>query len=383
MADLLSQLKDVGSTLFSSKGKSVIGVDIGSSFMKVVQLKQKDGKAVLETYGELALGPYAGVSIGQATQLPPEEITPILQDLLKEANVTTKNAGLSLPLQSSLLSFMKMPNVDERKLAEMIPLEARKYIPVPVSEVSLDWWVLPEQHEQVVDGTDPTAQISPQKQKKENDMVDVLVVAFLNEIIHGYNTIISGAGLEKTFLELEVFSMVRSTVGNTSAPVLVFDMGARSTKIAILEYGIIRSQHIINRGSQNITTALSESLNLSIERAEQVKRDVGLVGKGTDTHVADTARLIVDHVLVETQTVLLDYERKNNRMIKQIILTGGGALLKGLYEMMDKEFETEVTYANPFARTDTPAFLEPVLRDAGPEFAVAVGLALRKLEEEG
>ncbi|MBC8464830.1 MAG: type IV pilus assembly protein PilM [Parcubacteria group bacterium] len=378
-------LKQITSSFMSAKNNSVIGIDIGSSFMKVVQLKRKNGKAILETYGELALGPYADAAIGQATQLSPDKITPILLDLLKEANVTTKNAGVSLPLQSSLLSLMKMPNVDEKKLAQMIPIEARKYIPVPVSEVSLDWWVLPKREEQVVDGSDPTEVKKGEGEEKGpgRNMTDVLVVALLNETINDYNTIISSSGLQNAFLELEVFSTVRSTFGHTSAPVLIFDMGARTTKIAIMEYGIIRAQHIINRGSQNITVALSESLGVPIARAEQIKRDVGLVGKGNDADASATAQLIVDHVLTEAQTVLLNYERKHNRMIKQIILTGGGVLLKGLYEKADKEFETEVTYADPFSRTESPAFLAPVLRDAGPEFAVAIGLALRKLEETG
>ncbi len=381
MADFLKQIT---SSFLSVKNSSVIGIDIGSSFMKVVQLKRKGGKAVLETYGELALGPYADAAIGQATQLSPDKIAPILLDLLKEANATTKNAGVSLPLQSSLLSLMKMPNVDEKKLAQMIPLEARKYIPVPVSEVSLDWWVLPKRKEQIVDGSDPTKVEEEGKENRapEGNMVDVLVVALLNETINNYNTIISSSGLENTFLELEVFSTVRSTFGHTSAPVLIFDMGARTTKIAIMEYGIIRAQHIINRGSQNITVALSESLGVPIARAEQIKRDVGLTGEGNNADASATAQLVVDHVLAETQTVLLDYERKYNRMIKQIVLTGGGVLLKGLYERADREFETEVTYADPFARTEAPAFLHPVLRDAGPEFAVAIGLALRKLEEQ-
>ncbi len=379
MADLVSQLKSIGGSLFAKKGASVIGVDIGSSFMKVVQLKQKNGKAILETYGELALGPYAEASIGQATQLSSEKIIPILTDLLKEANVTTKDAGISLPIQSSLLSFMKMPNVDERKLAQMIPLEARKYIPVSISEVSLDWWVLPRKLPSAPDGGNPE-DVPSSSLATDKKTIDVLVVAFLNETIRDYNAIIAGTKLENAFLELEVFSTVRSTFGNSAAPVLVFDMGARTTKIAVLEHGIIRAQHIINRGSQDITMAITESLGVSVGRAEHLKREMGLTGD--DTSVTETARLITDHILAEVQTVILDYERKNNRMIKQVVLTGGGVLLKGFYEAADAAIDTEVTYADPFKRTEAPAFLAPVLRDAGPEFAVAVGLALRKLEEQ-
>ncbi|NTV44553.1 MAG: pilus assembly protein PilM [Candidatus Yonathbacteria bacterium] len=382
MADIFKQ---IAADFFKKKGGSVIGVDIGSAFVKVVQLKNKGGKAILETYGELALGPYAGVSVGQATQLPPEKIAEALADVMREANVTTKDAGISLPLQSSLLSFMRMPALDDKKLAEMIPIEARKYIPVPVSEVSIDWWVLPKSHEDESVGPlvpVPGAVHSVQEQKDQKEMIEVLAVAILNETIHDYRDIIGRSSFENAFLELEVFSTARSTFGAGAAPVMIVDMGARTTKIAVLEYGIIRSQHIINRGSQDITTAITESLGVTPERAEQLKRDIGLLGRDSDERVSQSAQLVIDYVLNETESVLLNYERKHNHMIKQIVLTGGGALMKGVHQAATKIFETEVMYADPFRKTEAPAFLKPVLADAGPEFAVAVGLALRKLEEQ-
>ncbi|NTV22442.1 MAG: pilus assembly protein PilM [Candidatus Yonathbacteria bacterium] len=381
MADIFKQLTG---DFFKKKAESVIGVDIGSAFIKVVQLKKKNGKAILETYGELALGPYGGVAVGQATQLPPEKIAEALADVIREANITTKNAGLSLPLQSSLLSFMKMPPLDDKKLAEMIPIEARKYIPVPVSEVSLDWWILPKREEDVMLGGVPSmpGAIKGVSPKEDKQLIDVLVVAILNETIHDFRDVVARAAFENAFFELEVFSTARSTFGASASPVMVIDMGARTTKISILEYGIIRAQHIVNRGSQNITVAIADSVGVPVERAEQLKREFGLLGTGKEGHITETAQLVVDHVLNEAEAVLLNYERTHNRMIKHIVLTGGGVLLKGLYEAADKAFETEVTYADPFKKTEAPAFLKPVLSDAGPEFAVAVGLALRKLEEQ-
>lgn len=360
-----------------------MGVDIGSAFIKVVQLRKKGGKAILETYGELALGPYAGVAIGQATQLPPEKVAEALADVMREANVTTKNAGLSLPLQSSLLSFMKMPALDDKRLAELVPIEARKYIPVPITEVSLDWWVLPKEeiHDDFSGESSPVATQHVVK-KDGRGMIDVLAVAILNETIKHTNEVIKKTALEHSFFELEVFSVARSTFGFSTAPFMLVDFGVRSTKISVIEHGIIRSQHVVNRGSQNITIAIAESISVTPERAEALKREFGLTGTGHDTHASETAQLVVDYILNEVQAVLLNYERTNNKVIKQIIMTGGGALLKGLYESADRVFETELTYADPFNHTEAPAFLHPVLRDAGPEFSVAVGLALRKLEEQ-
>src|SRR3989344_4316484 len=133
------------SGLFGKKDKSVLGVDIGSSSLKVVQLRKERGKAVLETYGELALGPYSGAEVGQATNLTADQITESLKDLLREAKVTTKNCGVSIPFSRSLLTLVNLPyRSDPNEQKTVIELEARKYIPVPVSEVQLDWFIVPD-----------------------------------------------------------------------------------------------------------------------------------------------------------------------------------------------------------------------------------------------
>src|SRR3990167_4299302 len=130
---------------FLHKGSSVLGIDIGSSSIKVVQLRKERGAAVLETYGELSLGPYAGIEIGRAVNLDAEKLAEALLDVLKEANITTKNCGISIPFAASLISLIKMPMLNEAQLKKMIPIEARKYIPVPITEVALDWFILPEE----------------------------------------------------------------------------------------------------------------------------------------------------------------------------------------------------------------------------------------------
>ena len=133
------------SQIFSSeKKKSVLGVDIGSSSLKVVQLRKEHGIIMLETYGELALGPYANVAVGQATNLPADTIAKTLTDLLREASITTIDSGISIPSVRSLLVFVELPhreNADEQRT--IIELEARKYIPVPIEEVQLNWFILP------------------------------------------------------------------------------------------------------------------------------------------------------------------------------------------------------------------------------------------------
>src|SRR3989338_169876 len=188
--------------LFKKSGDSILGIDIGSSSIKIVQLRKKAGQAILETYGELALGPYSGLEIGRATHLPADKLSEALNDVLRDSNTTTKKCGIAIPLSSSMVSLVEMPAVPASQLATMIPLEARKYIPVPITEITLDWWVIPQdesrstvaqasQYEQTglsQSDTIPTMQTAPK--------IDVLVVAIHNEAINKYQDIMRKTTIE-------------------------------------------------------------------------------------------------------------------------------------------------------------------------------------------
>jgi type IV pilus assembly protein PilM len=363
---------------FKPKGQSVLGIDIGSSSIKIVQLRKKGGKAILETYGELALGPYAGTEIGRATALPNEKIIEALRDLMKEANATTKSTGISISTASTLLSFIKMPDMDQKQLANMIPIEARKYIPVPITEVTLDWWIVPKEENSFSEFEKQPSQGEAPKEKS----IDVLLVVIHNDVLNHLNQISAGVNLETSFYEIEIFSSMRSVVDQSLESVMIFDMGAGSTKLYVIERGILRASHTINRGSQEITLALSRSLGMSVGDAEHIKRTVGISAEPENKNINEVITLNLDYVFSETARVVSAYERKYNKSISKIILTGGGTLLRGLLEVARTRFQTEVVLGDPFSKTEAPAFLEPVLRNAGPEFAVAIGIALRKLQEE-
>src|SRR6185295_7958497 len=119
---------------FSQKDSpSVLGIDIGTASIKIVQVKESKGTAVLETYGEIALGPYASADVGQSVSATTEKVAEALNDLMKAANVTSKIGGFSVPLSGSLISVISLPTKDKNQLTTMVPIEARKYIPVPVS----------------------------------------------------------------------------------------------------------------------------------------------------------------------------------------------------------------------------------------------------------
>lgn len=369
---------------FGKQSSSVIGIDIGSSSIKVVQLRKKGAQALLETYGELSLGPYAGVSVGQATNLPPEKITQALRDLLaeKEVNVTTDLAGIAIPYSSSLMTVMEMPIVPQKDLITMIPIEARKYIPVPISEVSLDWSVIPKNRDESASDDAVSSDVSSAPQIQKKQVQDILLVAIHNDTLGRYTDISTKNNLKTSFFEIEIFSTMRSVLDQVTTPVMIFDMGAATTKLFIVERGILRTSYTINRGSQSITSAIAKSFGIEMDKAEVMKRQFGLTDTTPDgVSVANIIQLTLDFLFTEANRAILNYEKKYNKSISKVLLVGGGSSLKGLEPVAQKNFQTEVLGGNPFSKVITPAFLDEVLKQTGPQFAVALGLALRRLQE--
>ena len=146
MANPFQKIIDASKGIFNpGSAESAIGIDIGTSSIKIVEIKKKNGKAILETYGTVSLGPYADLDTGKITNLPPEKISLALKEVLKESGVSTKSSALAIPSQASLVFNLELPyQLKESELANIIPTEARKYIPVPMTEVTLDYFVLPK-----------------------------------------------------------------------------------------------------------------------------------------------------------------------------------------------------------------------------------------------
>ncbi|MEK7514683.1 MAG: type IV pilus assembly protein PilM [Patescibacteria group bacterium] len=376
MANFASNLL---SNFFEQKKESVIGIDIGTSAIKVVQLSRKGQKAVLDTYGALSLGPYAGVEIGRATNLGVDKIVEAMNDLLRESGTTTRDCGIAIPFTSSLMATAEVPYVSDAELRGIVPIEARKYIPVPISEVTLDWSVIPPS-EANLDETTPSQEEADAK-TRPGKKKDILIVAIHNNTIAKYQDIVKKSGLNATFFEIEVFSTMRSVLDQEAVPIMLFDMGAGSTKLYIIERGVVRNSHTINRGSQDITLALSRSLAMPVDRAEITKRDPNLGGNTSNKEVDNAIAVVLDYIFSETSRVILNYQRKFQRNLSKVVLVGGGVGLVGFLEKAKAGFQTDVVNGDPFLKIEAPAFLDDVLKKVGPEFAVAVGIALRRLQE--
>lgn len=347
---------------------SIVGIDVGTSAIKVVQVKREGGKIQLETYGELGLGTYANETLGKVVTLGPDVIATAIKDILREANVTTNTAVLSIQSQATLIFLVELPHVKESELAEIIPNEARKYIPVPLTEVSLDWYVVPQKQTY---SEEQSSIATPPK-------IEIVVVAVRNETLSQYRDIGQKAGIETRGNEIEIFSAIRSVFHREIAPVLVIDYGAGTTKVSVVEYGVVRAYHVINRGSAFITESIARTMNIDFDKAEELKRTVGMNLTPGQEKVAESIGANTQYIINEIQTILLQYERQSHKAVTKIILCGGGSSMPGFLEKIIESFGVETIYGDPFDKAEAPEFMKPVLVKAGPEFTVAMGLALKE-----
>ncbi len=377
------QLFTKGENLLKKKSDSFLGVDVGSSSIKVVQLKKKKGVVILETYGELSLGPYANIEAGRSTNLSASEISEALKSLLIESNVTTKQCGVSIPLKSSLIFTMSVPYASESQLSQMIPIEARKYIPVPVSEVDLDWKILPSEiHSSTFMGEEQNKEEGSKKDNRgQNNNINILVAAIHKDVVQKQKEIINGTDLNLGFLEIEIFSTIRAVAGQDVSTFAVLDLGSGNSKIYIVDGGMVRESHAIGRGSQDITLNISRSTGIDVKKAEEKKIKIGLTGQNDDAGVAEIVSSGLDYIFTEANKVVSNYQKKSNKNVDKIVITGGGAIINGMEAFVGPKFNMEVEVANPFSKIETPAFLDDLLKQVGPGFSVALGIALRGLRQ--
>lgn len=349
------------------KKASFVGIDIGLSSVKVVQLRKEEERAILETYGQLKSGAYlknidASASFSGFLRYLDDDIAGMLKDVLREAKVTTRAAVMSIPASASFMTLAELPRIPEKERASVLAFEARRYIPIPQTEVFTNWVVI-EGEEQL-------------------PRMKVLFVAVPREVVSKYQRIAKAANLDLRAIEIESFSYARSLVGADRAPTLIIHLGYEATTATIVDEGIIRINHTIDRGQEALSSALATGLSISKDRAEDFKNEVGLSEKIEQQEIAAILEPLLQLMIREIERVVIAYNRENERKIEKVILTGGGARLHGVVEYVAKVFGLEVSIGNSFKRTVYPQFMQPILREVSSHFAVATGLALREIERE-
>lgn len=348
------------------KPKSQLGVDIGSSNVKVVQLKPQSNQFVLETYGFVNVS-YQIANKDSGSSI--KQTADVLKTLVQKAGVTTNRVVASLPNNSVFTSVIEMPKIPQSELKTAVEFEAKKYVPLPLAEVALSWSIIEEKHPKL------TKEMNLADLKNASDSkVKVLLTAVPTTVIDNYIKVFSLAGLVPQALEIEALALIRSLVGEDLNNNLLIDIGARSTSINLVTNGYLRLSKNLNVGGDTVTTTLAQSLSVNFVRAEQFKKDFGLSGQGQQ--IPQVMRPILDIIKNEAQQLISLFESRGSR-IDKIIITGGGSKLPGLREYLSV-LGKPILSANPWNRVVYPENLKPIVEPLGLNLAVATGLAMRK-----
>jgi len=342
--------------LFKEKSESKLGIDIGNSAVKIVELEQEEGRFKLKNYGIFPLNqPLAEKSERniylEPLTAPAEDLAEAITKTIKEAKIEANQAYFSVPVYSSFTTLIKLPSLPQSELASAVSFEAKKYVPVPISEVVIDW---------------STVNLSESKTE-----IQVLLVAVLKQTIEDCNKIIRLTGLKLAGIETETFSLTRALVGNDKSSIILVDTGARSSNISIIDKGFIREVHNLEIGGVKISRAVSQNLGVSQEEAEKLKLKEG------EPKVKEAIDSVLDSIILEVKKVIESYQKKSGRRIEKCILTGGGLEIPESLEYFKGKLNIEISWGAPFTRVVFPPLLNPTIKELGPSLAVATGLAMR------
>lgn len=345
--------------------QSFIGVDIGTSSTKVVQLANDNGRPRLVTYGYLEQRSDIIKSEAPTSQ---QAVVNALRSILHDAHVSTTQAIAALPSFTVFSSIISLPLMTRKELNSAVRWEAKKFVPMPIDDLVLDWKLLKETASQAA----ATA--------KAPKNLRVLITAAPKSLVKRYIDIFKAAGLQIVNLETEALALERSLVGADPTPAMVVDIGATATDIAILVDGIPLINRSIDVGGDTITKAIAQSLNVDAERAEQFKRDFGLsFSQQMVTQVPKTIEFVLSSIINEIRFVLNLYRAQTRGPVQKIILSGGSSFLLNLPEYIEKTLSIKTFVGDPWARVIYPLDLKPILQEIGPRFSVAIGLAMREI----
>lgn len=343
----------------------VVGIDVGSSSIKVVELQERKGVVTLATYGELQLGPYAGKQIGESVLLEPKQEQEALVDVLRESAVSARNAVFAMPLSSSFVTNVSIDADADADLSAMVRVEARKVIPASLSEVTLDW---------------AEVELSKKEAKEHaTNRRDVLIAAIQNSALERFKILMQFIGMKETPTEIECFSAVRSVYDSRETDIAVIDIGAVSSKLYIAKKGLLMRMYRIRAGGALATKRISEVLNVDFETAEKIK----YAADRTADNFSDIQRAYqtsFERAFREFSQVIREYEQKTDSTIQTVYLTGGGAQFPGVDIQLKDSLQRDVIKTNPFTKVAYPAFMEDIMKEIGPSFTVALGAAMRSFE---
>ncbi|HBI33880.1 MAG TPA: hypothetical protein DEA43_02605 [Candidatus Moranbacteria bacterium] len=351
-----------------------VGIDFGTSSIKVVELSFENQKTKLENYGvvDLNWNGQGDQTKGASVSSYEQKLNSALKSLIAKMKLKRgSKAFVSIPGFSGLITIIELPEMQQDELARAIQFEAHKYIPSSLDEVAMSWEIIEHLEADKV----------PQQNLEKNNAkrIRVLLVAAPKKDIEHYDRLVSGMNMEVRAIELETFSIARSLVGEDVGNFFIIDIGSRAANMILVEKGVVTVNRNIDAGGNEITTAIVDSMAVSRQRAESFKKgDKDLINSRESALVIPVLELIAS----ESKRILNACREKNkNLRIDGIFISGGTSKMKGLEEYLTSSLGMPVTVGDPWKRILVDENAKPLVSQLGASFSVAIGLALRGIEE--
>jgi len=337
------------------------GLDIGSSSIKIAQLRELHGSPSLVTYGDIEV---ASNILSSDSEIDQGRVSELIKQLASDAKVTTKNVVASLSASQSYTAIIRTPKLSHSELAESIKFQADKVIPMAMDQVKLDWAVVGE--------------------VAETDEVDILLVAAPNNTANKYLNVIQKAGLELLALEINPIAQSRSLIGPVDKPkcIIIVDIGSIASDIAILNNTIPQLVRSVAIGSKALNRVVSQNLGIDSGQADQFIKKFGMDETKIEGQVAKTLKPVVDHLVEEINKSITFFQEKNpTQRVEKIILTGGTTALPGLPLYLANATGLTIEVGNPWQNISYPKELESNLAGLSLSYATAIGLAMRNFQK--
>jgi type IV pilus assembly protein PilM len=347
--------------VFGRRPKSLVGLDLGSSAVKAIELKPAGKSYKVSAYGSEPIPPD---SIVDGAIVDAAAVVSAIRRLFESRNIKTKEVAASLSGNAVIVKKISLPVMTEAELAESIYWEAEQYIPFDIQDVNLDY--------QILDGRDTG-----------KGTMEVLLVAAKNEKIADYTGVIGQAGKTAVVIDVDAFALQNAYEANYGAEagtvVVLLNAGASATNINILNGEQSVFTRDISIGGNAYTEALQKELSLPFEQADHLKR--GQTVNGTTYEDArPVLRAVTENVMLEIQKTF-DFFKATaaSDRINRIVISGGASRAEAFGEMLADRFEAPVEQFDPFKKISFDAGkFKSDLAEVAPSAAVAVGLALRR-----
>ena len=346
--------------------RQLLGLDIGSSAIKLVQIKETKGTYSLQKFGMKPLEPEV---IVDGTVMDEARVVAAIKELLQETNVKLKKVAISISGHSVIVKKISLPPMPDDELEGQVKLAAEQYIPFDINEVNIDFHIL-----------------NPMEQSEDGQpQMSVLLVAAKKDKINELTELVKGAGLEAVVMDVDAFAVenmygVNYAVNPEDITVLV-NIGASVMNVNVVKGGTSMFTRDIPIGGNRYTEAVQREMGMSYEEAEAAKK--GERGGRVD---GETIANVIEGVNAEVASEIartIDYFKTTaaDGAIDKILLCGGCALVTGLLQQLRVRMGVEVELADPFSQIDTSmSDVDPeTLSDLAPMAAVGVGLALRTM----